>query len=353
MASGLKAICKDASIKPMKCLRSTFFSLTLILANLAWSLSLGLSATSGLLASPATSVRGIESIDCTPRVSASPGYVASRTGRIASVILKPCDPSNPNGCVDEPNNPSASSPPCDSQNKNGCVADPPRGSIANPNTSYIISPSDTALLGDKPSISWHGLPDATSYTIRLTEIAGRGLLWQRTIDRPPNGSWDEIRMPYPNDAPPLQPGKEYKLIVQARFRSIEKRIEPGEAKFRMLNQEELQSVREKVEQIEKLNLPKEDKALQHLYNIYLEQNLVAETKEMLESLVAEGTQNPKIFRFLGNLYQQQGLLDLSRIRYERAIQLALKAGNAEELEAAKKSLDEIDTWLKQQNDRTF
>ena len=230
----------------------------------------------------------------------------------------------------------------------GCY-EPPRGPIANSNTPYIISPFDeTNLLNDKPSISWHAVPGAINYTVRLTEITGSGLDWERTVDNSSKLELDEIKMPYPDDAPALQPGSKYKLIVEARSQTTQKPIEPGTAQFTMLSKEDIEQVREAVEKIDKSNLSKEDKAFL-MSDVYKDKKLNAEMREMLETLVREGSQKAKVYRLLGELYLQQGLIDFAKVRYETAVRLATNAQDSKELEAAQTGLNETNESLKKRD----
>lgn len=235
---------------------------------------------------------------------------------------------------------------CDPEN--GCPEDP-RGSIANPNTPYIISPFDeTNLLNYKPSISWHAVPGVINYTVRLVEITGPGLDWERTVDNFSTLDLGEIKMPYPDDALALQPGSKYELIVEAISQATQKRIEPGTAQFRMLSKEEIQEVRAAIEKIDKSNLSKEEKAFL-LSDIYKDKELNAEMREMLEGLVIEGSQKAKVYRLLGELYLQQGLIDFAKVRYETAVRLATTAQDSKELETAQAGLNKTNELLKKRN----
>lgn len=232
--------------------------------------------------------------------------------------------------------------------ENGCY-DPPRGSIVNPNTPYIISPSDkTNLLNDKPSISWHAVPGVINYTVRLAEITGSGLDWERTVDNLSTLDLGEIKMPYPDDAAALQPGSKYKLIVEARSQATQKRIEPGTAQFKMLSKEDIEQVREAVEKIDKLDLSKEEKAFR-MSDVYKNQELNSEMREMLEELVIEGSQKAKIYRLLGDIYLRQGLIDFAKSRYEIAVRLATTAQDSKELAAAETGLNKTNKLLEKRD----
>jgi hypothetical protein len=238
---------------------------------------------------------------------------------------------------------------CDKKDKDGCYENNGRGPIANPNAPYIISPSDgTALLNDKPPISWHAVPGAISYTVRVKDITGSGLDWERTFENLPKSDLGEIKIAYPDDAPAVQPGNKYKLIVEARSQATQ-RIEPETAQFRMLSKEDIQQVREAVAKIDKLNLSKEEKTLR-LSDVYTDKKLIAEQREILEKLVKEGSQKATVYRLLGHLYLQQGLIDFAKIRYEMAVKLATNAQDSKELEAAQAGLNETNKKLKKRDE---
>lgn len=231
--------------------------------------------------------------------------------------------------------------------KDGCYDDNPRGPFTSKDIPYVISPYDTALLNNKPSLSWYAVEGSTSYTVRVKDVTGSGLNWERTVNNPAKSASGEIKIDYPADAQPLQPGTRYKLIVEAKNESTDKRAARGEAIFTTLSQETAQQVRESVDKIDKLNVSKEEKALRHLYAIYNEKNLIADIREMLEDLVKDGSQTAEVYRRLGNMYQYQELYELAKERYEMAVKLATTTGNVQELEAAKAGLDTVNAKLKE------
>jgi len=225
--------------------------------------------------------------------------------------------------------------------KNGCRDDDGRSPNRNPNTPYIISPYQTDLINDRPLISWHGVPGITDYTVRIQDLTGSGVNWERIANTADN----EIRWNYPSDVEALQPGREYKLIVETKTESPQKRAAPGEAIFTMLKTEDIKQVRDVVDKINKLSIPKEEKYLQDLDSFYNPKNLISEIREMLELLVKEGSKTARVYRRLGDIYLKQGLFELAKPRYETAIKLARIAGDTRELETAQIGLDRVNAAL--------
>lgn len=228
--------------------------------------------------------------------------------------------------------------------KDGCYNDGGRNPLTNPNTPRIISPYDTTLLNDKPSLSWFAIQPTNNYNLSLTDITGLESKQETSVNNPPKTAEGKIRINYPFERP-LQPGSRYKLLVEGKIESTENRAAPGEARFKMLSREEIDRVRDIVDKINKLNLPAEQKIFLDLYNLYSAKDLIYELREMLEQMAKDGNQTPRIYRNLGDIYFRQGLLDLAKIRYEKAVNLATSQGDNNELEAARSALERVNRYL--------
>lgn len=225
----------------------------------------------------------------------------------------------------------------------GCHDDDPRGPLSNKNTPEIITPYNTNLINPKPPLSWYAVKDATGYIVRVKDITGTGVNWEREV---PNSSSNTIEFPYPTEEDfALQPGHQYKLIVEAKTPSSS---QPGEARFTMLSLAEIQEVQAIVVKIDRLNLPEEEKILFDLYSVYSRKELFAEIVEKLENLVQKGSQTPKVYRLLGEIYLQQSLFDLAKQRYDKAVELATNKQDTEELAAAEAGLERINRQIEEQ-----
>ncbi len=221
----------------------------------------------------------------------------------------------------------------------GCYPDDPRGPLSNKNTPDIITPYNTNLINPKPPLSWYAVKEATGYIVRVRDITGTGVNWRSEYR---NSTSNVIRIEYPADVEVLQPGHKYKLIVEAQNPS---NTSPGEARFTMLSEAEIKEVQETVAKIDALNLPVEEKVLLDLYSIYRNQELFSEIIERLEIMVGSGSKSPKVYRILGDIYFQQGLLDIAKMRYEKAVELATNIQDTEELNTARSKLEQINVKL--------
>lgn len=229
--------------------------------------------------------------------------------------------------------------------KDGCYGDGGRSPLTNPNTPRIISPYDTALLNDKPSLSWFTIQATNNYNLSLTDVTGLEPKQETSVNNPSKTAEGEIRIDYPFERP-LQPGSRYKLLVEGKIESAGNRAAPGEARFKMLSREEIDRVRDIVDKINKLNLPTEQKILLDLSSVYSAKHLVYEMREILEQMAKDGNQTPQIYRSLGDIYSKQGLLDLAKRRYEQAVNLATAQRDNNELEAARSALERVNDVLK-------
>ena len=124
-----------------------------------------------------------------------------------------------------------------------------------------------------------------------------------------------MRLSYPDSAPALQPGVNYRLIVTAGDRSSSE--EPGAGLgFSVLGAEEAKTVTEAEAKIRALGLAETPAALL-IANVYATNGLYAEAIEALERL--PGSQEPAVLRLLGDLYVSTGLNRLAEERYLTAL----------------------------------
>lgn len=69
----------------------------------------------------------------------------------------------------------------------------------------IIQPGTTALMDQRPTISWNAVPNATDYVVW---IVGNGVRWEKRVS--------ETALLYPVDEADLQMGNAYRIVVIAR-----------------------------------------------------------------------------------------------------------------------------------------
>jgi tetratricopeptide (TPR) repeat protein len=93
-----------------------------------------------------------------------------------------------------------------------------------------------------------------------------------------------------------------------------------------------------IERIQNLNLPPDELAVD-IESVYKGQNLLTEAIEVLKERVKAKTQNPTIYRLLGDRYLNVGSPEQARREYKMAIQYAKIRGNLNELAQAQAGLE--------------
>ena len=186
---------------------------------------------------------------------------------------------------------------------------PPRGGV-NPLIPYIISPRHTFVLNPLPTLCWNAVPGANRYTVSL--IGNEDVLWEKEVS--------ETEVVYSGE-PPLESGVEYLLFVKAHMGASSQEEDLPNLGFSLLDDNEAQLVRDTTEQLLKLDLADEAKALA-LVHLYVNYELRAEAIAILEVLVKQGSQTSVVYRTLGELYREVGLNLLAQKYYLKAIELA-------------------------------
>jgi hypothetical protein len=191
---------------------------------------------------------------------------------------------------------------------------------------YIISPRATKLLSPNPIFRWNEVDNVQTYRLSLS-----GTDWQAETN--------DTQFMYPGN-PPLQVGTDYLLIVEVdNGKSSRDEGLPGLG-FSLLSDGEISRVHEETRVIEALNLTDDAKAFV-LAQLYSGHHLYAEAIELLERSAEINPQVANIYRTLGNLYQQIGLLRLAELRYLRAHELATASDDVESETATAAKLGEV------------
>ncbi len=231
------------------------------------------------------------------------------------------------------------------ENKN-CYDPDPRGPENDPNLPYIISLYETDIINARPRISWHAVSGITSYSVSIIDITEDGLNWERAVTNPPKSVENEITWDYPSDVPALVPGHEYKLTIEVKTEGSQNYLEASESTFAMLKPETIKQVQDTINLINSLNISKEEKYLQDLYSVYQKNHLISDIRNILESLVKDGSQIPQTYRKLGDIYLKQNLWQLAKTRYKTAVKLAKINADEQELELAETRLNQVNQEIK-------
>ncbi|SRR6266566_1523895 len=187
----------------------------------------------------------------------------------------------------------------------------------------VLSPRMTKLLSPCPVLRWTPLKGTTNYQVIMRGIDGRGInfYWSRV------SSGTEIT--YPDGAPALVAGVDYKLIVETSGpNSRSSSDEPGLGLgFSVLGSKERKTVLEEEKQIENLGLPAGPTQflIAHLYATH---DLNAEAIRRLEG-ISNTFKVAAVARLLGDLYMNIGLPRQAETNYLNSLDLS-KDGKDEE-----------------------
>lgn len=246
----------------------------------------------------------------------------------------------------------------------------PRGG-ENLEIPFIISPRSTAVLNNKPMLRWNAVSNVTRYTVSIEDQrVGKGKVWTTEVSdsgvaypNQPAGdsSVKYIKVNYPSDAPPLEPGVDYLVVVTTQqqveatdqcrpdwekqpedpFKCITSSTK-DEGKglgFYLLDENEAQRVQELAKSI-KQELDGEAQALA-LAHLYKENDLMVDAIATLEALLEQGSQTTGVYRLLGDLHGEIQLSQLAEVRYLKAIELAKNSRDLVGQAAAQFGLAEV------------
>lgn len=178
----------------------------------------------------------------------------------------------------------------------------------------VIGPRRTKLLSPRPVLRWSVPSGAGNVSVA---VKGPSLAWQA---KPPAGS---TSLPYPADAPALQPNANYRVTVTAAGRSSDEAADPGMG-FTLLAEPAAAEVRAGVERIGALRL-EPDAARLLTAHFMAARGLQAEAIEQLEAAAPA----PRSLITLGALYQSVGLARLAEARWLQAAKSAATANDVE------------------------
>jgi hypothetical protein len=199
---------------------------------------------------------------------------------------------------------------------NGSLINPTRRSGNDASFPVVLSPRKTKLLSLHPLLRWTPVDGASSYYIT---VRGPNLDWTAKV-----GSLTKLR--YPDSAPELKAGLDYKLIVETGGHSSAS--EPGLGLgFSVLGNDERKAVAREQRKIEDLGLPSGPAQFLRAH-VYVAHGLNSEAIQQLED-VSKSFQVAAIFRVLGDLYLVAGLTRQAEAAYTSFLNLS---GNESDIE---------------------
>ena len=176
---------------------------------------------------------------------------------------------------------------------------------------YLITPRETNIITNRPSLRWNAVPGATNYTIKID-----GVNWETQTNK--------TEIVYPGE-PPLKTGGLYRVIIEAD-NGASSRSDDENVGFTVLDEQTKKTVLDVVKTVQQQQLSPEEAGLvlAHLYRGY---GLYGDAVEVLEGLVKQNSQVATVYQLLGDTYLKIGLPQLAKKPYEKALKLATNTQN--------------------------
>lgn len=202
------------------------------------------------------------------------------------------------------------------------------------NIPYIISPRNTSILNNQPTIRWNAVPGATQYRVIVED-------WEAET----------------SDTEIIYTGEleaEFFYFVNVVANNDSSSEDEAEVGFKVLEEQKEKDTLAHIEAVKQQQLTEEAEGLV-LAHLYRGNDLNIDAISVLEELVQKGSKQVSVYQLLGDIYQQVGLSLQAKETYSQGLALAKNveniAGQAEiqaelgEVEYALGNEDEAIQWL--------
>lgn len=200
-----------------------------------------------------------------------------------------------------------------------------KGPEEDENTPTLITPYSPLILNSRPDLSWTPVPNAIGY---IVQIKGPGVDWSKEVN--------PTSLPYPQEQPAMHPGTISQVNVLAKM--AEQKFIVSSSILMVLHSQKAQQIKVIIEEIQSLKLHPDELSVDLNY-VYKANDLLSEAIEVLKERIKARTQNPTIYRVLGDRYLEVGLPEEASREYRMAIQYAKLRGNVIELAKAQTGLE--------------
>ncbi|MBD6620163.1 hypothetical protein FNW02_31320 [Komarekiella sp. 'clone 1'] len=217
---------------------------------------------------------------------------------------------------------------CNPNNIVGCFR--PKGGTEESDEPTIISPYSTSALNPRPEITWTPVKGATSYKVKVKSYE---FGWEKIVN--------QARLAYPSDEKEFQPGRSYTIYVFAYKDG--NAFSYDETFVNVLSVASQEEIAQKIKRIKELKLPP-DETILDVDAIYVAENLLDETIEMLKMVTAVGSRNPTLYRVLGDRYLRAKLPNAAKPQYIKADELAKNSNSSRELQKVQEGLKMVEFY---------
>lgn len=204
----------------------------------------------------------------------------------------------------------------------------------------LITPRMTNLLNPHPIIRWKPVAGTTEY--RVVVLLGNKEIWSKKVK-------DTSEIKYPADAPQLQAGEFYNVIIDAGENKNSAMEKAKNAGFSVLDANQVKKIQKVRAQIQNLRIPENVKQymIANVYASWTGNNtesdawrLTSEAIEILENL-SKTNESVTVLLELGDLYLLTDLIFLAQKHYQRVLELTKASGDVLNEAAAQYALSKV------------
>lgn len=166
-------------------------------------------------------------------------------------------------------------------------------------TIVPVTPRNSRVLESHPVLAWYATADFDEFEVRLLD--GSGEVWSTTVT--------ESQVTYPDDAPALEPGKEY--VWQVTGIAMLDEIGSEMAPFAVVDDATRTTVREEADGIRTMFTDDSDASSRDylLGALYAREGLINEAIQAFSRIAERHPDSPIAHEILGKLYYDMGMKD--------------------------------------------
>lgn len=207
-----------------------------------------------------------------------------------------------------------------------------KGPIGDNNAPLLIAPYSSVVLETRPNLTWNRVAGTTNYKV---QVNGVGVNWSETVV-------ENNYLAYPQTQPALKFGNAYKITIIANKGASP--VVASVATINLIDEDRAQQVKQIVQRLDNLKLPKDEAAYLDLDSIYMSYGLLTQSVASLKARVQTGSTTPEIYTALGDRYLEAGLPNLAKPLYQNALVLAQRIDDTSQINKAKAGLKKIELY---------
>jgi hypothetical protein len=198
------------------------------------------------------------------------------------------------------------------------------------NQLFLYQPFGSVIDNNRPDFKWRPAQGITNYQVRVVPAGGQPLWF---------GQSQGTTLSYPPGKPPLTPGVVYTVVVEGANPSA--KILQDSKVLIILAPDQQQKIQAAKDLIQNFSLTPDEEALD-LELMYRNHRLQQASIELLEARINSGSTNPEIYRILGDLYLEEGLIAEAKESYQTSMRYAAEQNRGDIVSKVRAALLALD-----------